>query len=188
MVAEDAEGVACDSTGGYMEHGGKKLARHLVHIGDHEEQTLRSGVGGGKGTCVEAAVDSTCCAGLSLHLLHLDSAAEDVLLTLCRPLVNEICHGAGRGDGVYCRYLCKRIAYMCSCLVAVHCFEFSCHIFSSKKTKNGGLYNRTVVYIPPLKHNIQLPQNQPILRQLLGFYFMYSMIYLYISMRRCKCS
>ena len=131
MVAEDAERMACDGTGGDMEHGGKKLACHLVHVGYHKEQTLGSGVGGGKSTCVQAAVDSACRTGLCLHLLHLNGAAEDVLLTLCRPLVNEICHGAGRGDGVYCRYFRKRIAYMCSCLVAVHCFEFSCHNFIS---------------------------------------------------------
>ena len=133
MIAEDAQRMACDGTGGDMEHGGKKLACHLVHVGYHKEQTLGSGVGGGKSACVEAAVDSAGRTGLRLHLLHLNGAAEDVLLTLCRPLVNKICHGAGRGDGVYCRYFSKRIAYMCSCLVAVHCFEFSCHIIISTK-------------------------------------------------------
>ena len=150
MVTEDAQGVACNSTGGNMENGGEQLACHLVHIGYHKKKTLGGGVGGGECTGVQAAVNGTGRTGFCLHLLHLDSAAEDVLLTLCRPLVNKVCHGAGRCDRVYCRDLRKRIAYMCGCLVAVHCFEFSCHIFSSKKTKNGGLYNRTVDFRPPL--------------------------------------
>ena len=131
MIAEDAQRMACDGTGGDMEHGGKKLACHLVHVGYHKEQTLGSGVGGGKSACVEAAVDSACRTGLCLHLLHLNGAAEDVLLTLCRPLVNEICHGAGRGDGVNGSHFGERICYVRRSGIAIHRLFCSRHVSSS---------------------------------------------------------
>ena len=131
MVAEDAEGVGSQSAGGDVENAGEQLACDLVHVGDHEQQTLGSGVGGGESARVQRAVDRAGCAGLSLHLLHLDGAAEDVLLTLGRPLVDKVRHGARGGDGVDRGDFGERVAYVRGRLVAVHRLVFSCHIFSS---------------------------------------------------------
>lgn len=50
MVAEDAQGMRSEGTSRNVEHAGELLAGYLVHVGDHEEQTLRSCVGGGEGT------------------------------------------------------------------------------------------------------------------------------------------
>ena len=94
VVAEDAQGVGGKCACGDVENAGQQLACDLVHVGDHQEQTLRSGVGGGQSAGVEGAVHCTGRTGFCLHLLHLDGAAEDVLLSLCRPLVNKVCHGA----------------------------------------------------------------------------------------------
>ena len=94
VVAEDAQRVGSQSTSGDVEHAGEQLACDLIHVRDHQKKTLRSGVGGGQSAGVQGAVHCAGCAGLGLHLLHLDGAAEDVLLSLCRPLVNKVCHRA----------------------------------------------------------------------------------------------
>ena len=82
VVAENAQRVGRDRTGGNVEHAGQKLAGDLVHVGDHQQQALRGGVGGGQRTGVERAVHGAGGAGFGLHLRNLDGGAEDVLPTL----------------------------------------------------------------------------------------------------------
>ena len=132
VVAEDAKRVRRYRSCGNVEHRRQKLARHLVHIRDHEQQSLRRRVRRRKCACVQRAVYRSRCARFCLHLLNLYSASEDVLLSLCGPLIHKVRHGAGRRDRVDRRYLCKRIAYMCGCLVAVHRLVLPYHIFSSE--------------------------------------------------------
>ena len=129
VVTEDVQGVARNGTRADVEHAGQQLARDLVHVRDHQQQTLRSGVGRGQSTCVESAVDRAGSAGLSLHLLHLDGGAEDVLPAGSRPLVNIVGHGAGRGDGVDSGDFGECVGYMGGRVVAVHCFEVSLHFY-----------------------------------------------------------
>ena len=112
-----------------MEHGGQLLCRDLVHIGDHEQQALGGGIGAGESARAQGAVDCAGGAGLGLHLDHLDLGAEDVLQTVGGPLVNQVGHGAGRGDRVDRRNLGKRIGDMRRRVVAVHGLELSSHSF-----------------------------------------------------------
>ena len=50
VVTENGKGMGGKGTGGNMEHARQHFASDLVHIGDHQEQALRCGVGGGQGT------------------------------------------------------------------------------------------------------------------------------------------
>ena len=68
VVAEDVQSLSSNGTGGDVEHGGQQLTGDLVHIGDHQQQTLGGGVGGGQSTGSQRAVDGTGGAGLGLHL------------------------------------------------------------------------------------------------------------------------
>ena len=79
---------------------GQQLAGDLVHVGDHQQQALGCGVGGGQSARRQRAVDSAGGTGLRLHFDDLDGGAEDVFLALGRPLVHIVGHGAGRGGGV----------------------------------------------------------------------------------------
>ena len=88
VVTEDVQRLSSDGTGGDVENCGQQLTGDLVHIGDHQEQTLRRGVGGGQRARTQRAVDGTCRARLGLHFHHLDGGAEDVLESLCGPLVH----------------------------------------------------------------------------------------------------
>ena len=125
MVTEDVQRLSSNGTGGDVKNCGQQLTGDLVHIGDHQQQTLRSGVSGGQSTGSQRAVDSTGGTGLGLHLDDLDGVAEDVLPTGGRPLIHVVSHGAGRGDGVDASDLGKGIADVGGSGIAVHGFEFS---------------------------------------------------------------
>ena len=127
MIAEDVQSVAGHGTGGHVEHAGQQFAGDLVHIGDHQQQTLRGRVGGSQRTGCQRTVDGTGSTGLRLHLAHLDGGAEDVLLTVGCPLVHIVCHGRRRGDGVDTRHFGKGVADIRSRVVTVHGLEFSYH-------------------------------------------------------------
>ena len=132
VVAEDVQGMGGHSTGGDVDDAGQQLAGHLVHVGDHQQQALRSGVGGGKGTGRQRAVHSAGGASLRLHLGDADLSAEQVLAACGGIFVGLVRHhGRGR-DGVDGGNVGKRIGNMRGCAVAIHGFHFSCHeIFSS---------------------------------------------------------
>ena len=53
VVAKDGKGMVREGTGGYVEYSGKLLAGDLVHVGDHQQQALGSGEGGGQGALRE---------------------------------------------------------------------------------------------------------------------------------------
>ena len=55
VVAEDVEGVGRNSTRRNVEDGGQLLSGNLVHVGNHEQQALRGGIGGRHGACCAAS-------------------------------------------------------------------------------------------------------------------------------------
>src|SRR5215208_6451164 len=68
MVAVNGEGVGCDSACCNMEDRAGEFTGDLVHVGDHQEQTLCCRKGGGECPGLKRAVDCTCCAAFGLHL------------------------------------------------------------------------------------------------------------------------
>ena len=90
VVTEDIQSVGGNGTGTDVEHARQLLSSDLVHVGDHQQQTLGCGVSGGQSTCAQRAVHGTGSAGLGLHLNNLDLGAEDVLQTVGGPLAKSI--------------------------------------------------------------------------------------------------
>ena len=127
VVTEDVERLRGHGTGGHVEDARQLLGGDLVHVRDHEEQTLRRSVGGREGTGTQGAVDGAGGASLGLHLHDLDGRAEDVLHALRRPLVDVVGHRAGRRDRVDARHLRVGIRHPSRSLVAVHRLLTSCH-------------------------------------------------------------
>ena len=128
VVAEDVQCVGGHGSCGNVEYARKQLACDLVHIRDHQEQALRCGIGSGQSAGCQRTVNGTCCACLGLHFDNLNGGAEDVLLTLCRPLVNVVCHRAGRSDRIDACYFGKRIRHVSRSSVTIHGLHFSCHV------------------------------------------------------------
>ena len=136
VITEDVQSVGSDGTGRDVEDARQALARDLVHVRDHQEQALRSRVGGGQSAGSERAVDGTGGTGLGLHLDHVDGRAEDVFAALGCPLIDVVCHRAGRGDRVDTRNLGERVRYVRGRLIAVHGLELTSHILSFKLPGN----------------------------------------------------
>ena len=127
MVAEDVQCVGSNTACRYVEYTRQQLACDFVHVRNHQEQALRSGVGGGQCAGSQRTVHRTGCTSLGLHLDNLNGGAEDVLAAGSCPLVNIVGHRAGRRDRVDTRYFGKRIGYVSRSGVTVHGFHFSCH-------------------------------------------------------------
>ena len=131
MVAEDVQRMGCQGTRAHVEDGGHALCCDLVHVGDHQQQALGCGVGGGQRAGGQRAVYSTRGTALALHLADLDGRAEDVLLALGRPLVHEVSHGAGGSDRIDAGNLGERIRHVGRSVVAVHRLVNFRHFLSS---------------------------------------------------------
>ena len=129
MIAENREGMECQRTGRNMDNAGKQLTGHLVHVRNHKEQALRSGVGGGESTGGKGAVNSAGGAAFGLHFRYLHFSAKEVLSACCGILVGFISHYGRRRDGVDRSNVGKRVGYVSHGVVAVHGFHFSCHVF-----------------------------------------------------------
>mmetsp|Transcript_45432 Transcript_45432/g.141125 ORF Transcript_45432/g.141125 Transcript_45432/m.141125 type:complete len:283 (+) Transcript_45432:4426-5274(+) len=99
VVPEDGQCLTGNGAGSNVDDAGHELASDLVHVWDHEQQSL-----GGRKGCAEtarchASVQRSGCTGLRLELLHVQLAAEDVLDPSHRPSLTDLGHGRGRGDG-----------------------------------------------------------------------------------------
>ena len=145
VVAEDAEGVGGEGPGGDVEHAGEHLPRDFVHVGNHEEQALGGGVGGGQGPGLEGAVDGPRRAALGLHLHHLGGLTEEVLFPVGGPLVHMLRHGRGRGDGEDARHLREGVGDVRRRLVPVHDLFFLSHLLPFQLPGNPAASAFTVV-------------------------------------------
>ena len=131
VITEDVQGLGSNGTCRNIEHAGQLLSSDLVHIGDHQQQALRSGEGGGNSTCTQRAVHSACSACLRLHLDDLDLVAEDVLLASSGPLVHRVSHRRRGGNGVDSSHVRVGICYMSGSGIAIHGLLCSRHFSSS---------------------------------------------------------
>ena len=124
VVTEDGEGVAGQGAGAHVEHGGQHFAGDLVHVGDHQEQTLGGGKGGSKSTSLEGTVHGTGGAGLALHLRYFHSLAPEVLFTVGGPLVDVFGHRRGRRDRIDSSMLAEQVGNVRGGIVTITGDEF----------------------------------------------------------------
>ena len=134
MIAENVQRMGSNAACGNVDNAGQQLAGDLVHVGDHEQQTLGCSVGGGERTGCKRAVNGACGACLGLHFHNLYSLAEDVDSRLAEnvlvgggPGVCDLSHGRGRRDGVDSGNFGERVRNVRGSGVAVHGYFSSCH-------------------------------------------------------------
>ena len=93
MVAKDAERMCGHGTGRNMEYAGEQLSGNLVHIGNHQQQTLRRSERCGEGTSLERAMYGSGSTTLGLHFLYHYCVTKKVLTALSGPFVHMLRHG-----------------------------------------------------------------------------------------------
>ncbi|MBV6467451.1 MAG: hypothetical protein PGMFKBFP_02812 [Anaerolineales bacterium] len=130
VVAEDGEGVRGDGARRHVEDRAGEFARDLVHVGDHQQESLRGGEGGGEGAGLERAVHRPGRAAFGLHLDHEGSRVPDVRPFFSGPLVREFAHGGGGGDGVDGDDFVDAMRHRCGGFVSVYGNDVSFHACS----------------------------------------------------------
>ena len=56
MITENVQRVRRNAAGGNMDNARQQLAGDFIHIGDHQQQSLRRRIGGGQRTGCQSAV------------------------------------------------------------------------------------------------------------------------------------
>ena len=131
VITEDGQCMCSQSTCCYVEYAGQQFAGNFVHIGDHQQQTLRCCVCGCQRTGCQRAVYCTGSTCFRLHFYYFNCLTKKVLFTIRCPVVCFFSHGRGRCDGEDTGNFCKRIGSVCSSFVTVHRFHYFRHFFFS---------------------------------------------------------
>jgi hypothetical protein len=104
-----------------VKDGRRKLARDLVHVGDHQKQSLRRSEGGAQRSRLERTVNGACRTTFTLHLHHGWHCFPQIFHAVRRPRVRPFAHRRRRGDGINGDHFVKRVSNTRHGLVCVHC-------------------------------------------------------------------
>ncbi|MPN24337.1 hypothetical protein SDC9_171734 [bioreactor metagenome] len=92
-----------------MKYGGKQLSGNFIHVGDHQQQTLRGRERRGQSARDQRAVHRARRAAFRLHLRDTHLLPEQVLASRGSPFVGDFGHRRRRSDGIYRRNVAECI-------------------------------------------------------------------------------
>ena len=128
VVTKDRQRLCGQRTRRNVEHAGQQLAGDLVHVGDHQQQTLRSGERRGERTALQRSVHGACGSGFGLHFNDFNGFTEDIFTALSGPLVHELGHRRRRRDGIDGCDFREHISHMGRSVVTITSDKFLfCH-------------------------------------------------------------
>src|SRR5689334_10677862 len=125
MVAKNGQGGSRQGASGHMKDGGSQFARDLEHVGDHQEQALRSGEGGGERAGLQCAVDSASSAAFGLHFSYQWNGAPQVWDVQRRPGIRKFAHPGGWSNRVDGDYFIEAVSHVSYCFVGVNHYFFT---------------------------------------------------------------
>ena len=112
VVAEDRKALCRQRTGRYMKNAGREFTGNLIHVGQHQHQSLRRGEGGGERARLESTMDGAGSAAFTLHLDNDRHIAPDILNAFGAPLIGQLGHGGGGCDGIDGAHLVNTISHI----------------------------------------------------------------------------
>ncbi len=124
MVAENVQRVSRKGASRNMHNHRHKLARNFIHIGDHQQKSLRSGVSARQSTRAKRTVNGARSSAFRLHFSNLNFLTPHVCPSRGSPFVGDFRHRGRGSDGVNCRYLRKGIRNVTRGGIAVDCQFF----------------------------------------------------------------
>ncbi len=83
-----------------MKNAGKQFAGNFIHVGNHQQKTLGSGISACQGTSRKHSMYRARGSGFGLHFPHYDLLAKNVFRALYAKLVHDFRHGRRRRNGV----------------------------------------------------------------------------------------
>lgn len=124
MVAENVQRARRQGAGRYIEDARQQFAGNLIHIGNHEQQSLGRRIGRREGAGFEGAVHRAGRAGFGLHFYQFDGLPKQVLFPLGGPLVHMLRHGRRRRNRINTGNIDEGVRRIGSSFVAVHGFHY----------------------------------------------------------------
>ena len=121
-----------------MDHRGGELTGDFVEVGEHQQQPLGGGEGGGEGPRLQRPVHDAGGAGLALHLHHLGHRAPEVGPALTGPAIGPLAHRRRRGDRVDRHHLVEAIGHPRHRFVAIDPRPGAGHGGSSPSSPSAG--------------------------------------------------
>jgi hypothetical protein len=100
VVAEDGQSLSREGTRCHVHYRAGQLARDLVHVRDHQQQTLGRGEGRGQRSALQGAVQRARRAALALHLHDGGDRAPNVRTPTAGPFIGQFGHRRGRGNRI----------------------------------------------------------------------------------------
>ena len=143
MVTEDRKRMRSNCSSRHMENRRKKLTGDFIHVRDHQEEALRSGISCSESSGLERSVNSACGTAFGLHFLHENCFTKNVLSTCCRPFVDIFSHCRRRGDGVNGSHFREHIAHVSGSLITITSQEF---FFFTHNRLNSMLYIQNCLF------------------------------------------
>jgi hypothetical protein len=110
VIAEDRERLCRERAGCDMKHSRRQFSSDLVHVWDHQQQSLRRSERGAERAGLKCAVDHSRRATFALHLDHTGHRAPQIFHTCCRPRVRPFAHRRRRRDRINRDHLVKRVS------------------------------------------------------------------------------
>jgi hypothetical protein len=119
-----------------VKDGAGQLAGNLVHIGDHQQQPLAGGKGGGQRAGLQRPVNGPGGSAFGLQFHHGGDGAPDVGFAHGGPRIGVFPHGRGGSNWVNGNYFVGFVGNVGCRLVAVNSYLLSGHYdVSPKHTK-----------------------------------------------------
>ncbi len=110
-----------------MKDGRGQFPGDLVHVRDHQQQTLGCGKGGGQRAGLQGTVHGTGSATFRLHFDNFWNSTPDILLAHGALDIRDFPHNRRRGNGVDGNHLVGRMSYMRRRGIAVSTNHFPRH-------------------------------------------------------------
>ena len=92
VIAEDRQPLGRQRPGGHLQHHRRQLPRPLVEVGDHQQQPLAGGEGGGQRSHLQRPMHSAGSTAFTLQLHHRRHRAPEVGTPLGAPGVGPFPH------------------------------------------------------------------------------------------------
>ena len=125
VITENGQSMISQSTCADVEYAGHQLASDLIHVRDHQKQSLRSSKRGGQSTCCQRTMNCACSTSFRLHFGYLYGLSEKVQCVMRSTLISSFRHRGGRSDRINSGHITKSISDMADGSIAIDCPDLS---------------------------------------------------------------